>query len=212
MTEPGADVEPLPMFPLGTVLFPSMLLPLRIFEPRYRTMIRHCLDGDARFGVVLIERGSEVGGGEVRSDIGCVARVVRAEERSDGQWMLMAIGTKRLRVEQWLDDDPFPQAMVRHWCDPDPAPDLGDRLDELEPAFRTVLALASELDEWSVPFGVELDTDPRLALYQMCAASPLGPFDRQRLLGADDCHERARLLGRLLADTAELLRVRLGQG
>ncbi|MET1002223.1 MAG: LON peptidase substrate-binding domain-containing protein, partial [Acidimicrobiia bacterium] len=51
------------MFPLGSVLFPHALLPLHVFEPRYRVMMRHCLEGDKEFGVVLIERGSEVGGG-----------------------------------------------------------------------------------------------------------------------------------------------------
>ncbi len=65
-----ADGRIMPMFPLGTVLFPYALLPLHVFEPRYRVMIRHVMDSDHEFGVVLIERGSEVGGGDVRFDIG----------------------------------------------------------------------------------------------------------------------------------------------
>ena len=71
MAEPRSS-EPrlLPMFPLGTVLFPHALLPLRVFEPRYRTMTAHVMRGDAEFGVVLIERGSEVGGGDIRFDVG----------------------------------------------------------------------------------------------------------------------------------------------
>ena len=56
----------LPMFPLGTVLFPYAVLPLHVFEPRYRALTEHCLAGDGCFGVVLIERGSEVGGGDTR--------------------------------------------------------------------------------------------------------------------------------------------------
>ena len=70
----------LPMFPLGTVLFPSGVLPLRIFEPRYRKMLEDLLLGSREFGVVLIERGSEVGGGEVRSGIGTMARVPVLED------------------------------------------------------------------------------------------------------------------------------------
>ena len=63
------------MFPLGTVLVPHQLLPFQVFEPRYRVLVEHCLTTDRRFGVVLIERGSEVGGGDVRFDVGTVAEI-----------------------------------------------------------------------------------------------------------------------------------------
>ena len=76
--------RPMPMFPLGTVLFPYAVLPLRVFEPRYRVMTRRCLDGDREFGVVLIERGSEVGGGDVRFGVGTIARIVQVAETPDG--------------------------------------------------------------------------------------------------------------------------------
>ena len=58
------------MFPLGTVLFPHAPLPLHIFEPRYRALVQECIDGDGEFGVVLIERGFEVGGGDTRFGTG----------------------------------------------------------------------------------------------------------------------------------------------
>ena len=96
------------MFPLGTVLFPYALLPLHVFEPRYRLMMRHVLDGDREFGVVLIERGSEVGGGDTRFDVATVARVVQAAELPDGRYALATVGMRRVRVERWLDDDPYP--------------------------------------------------------------------------------------------------------
>jgi Lon protease-like protein len=198
------------MFPLGTVLFPSMLLPLRVFEPRYREMMRTCLEGDGRFGVVMIERGSEVGGGDVRSSVGCTASIVQAQELPDGQWRLLAMGTKRIRVEEWLPDAPFPLARVSTWCDAPPPPELDGFNARLEQRFRTAVALAGELDEWSVPATMELDTDPVVGLYQMCAASPLGPFDRQRLLCAATPEERALELDRLLAELVDVLRDRLG--
>ena len=75
------------MFPLGCVLFPSVVLPLHVFEPRYRTLVQTCLDDDREFGVVLIERGSEVGGDDVRTDVGTVARIVEAEQLPDGRWV-----------------------------------------------------------------------------------------------------------------------------
>ena len=74
------------MFPLGTVLMPSVVLPLHVFEERYREMIRWCLDNEPEFGVALIERGSEVGGGDVRTQVGCVARIVEAAEMPDGRY------------------------------------------------------------------------------------------------------------------------------
>ena len=89
----------MPMFPLGTVLFPHALLPLHVFEPRYRLMTERVLRGDGEFGVVLIERGSEVGGGDTRFDVGTVARVVRAQELPDGGYALATVGIRRIRVD-----------------------------------------------------------------------------------------------------------------
>ena len=100
------------MFPLGTVLFPHALLPLHVFEPRYRLMTERVLVDGGEFGVVLIERGSEVGGGDVRFDLGTVARIVRAQQLPDGGYALVTVGIRRIRVTCWLPDDPFPQAEV----------------------------------------------------------------------------------------------------
>lgn len=206
------EAEQLPMFPLGTVLFPSMLLPLRIFEPRYQAMIRDCLESDRRFGVVLIERGHEVGGGDQRCDVGCAASVVSAQRHGDGQWLLMALGTNRIRVLEWLEDDPYPQAMVEPWCTLGVTESSTGGFDDVVALFRRVLALAAELDEWSVPFAVELSDDPLVALYQMCAAAPFGAFDRQSLLQCVDSAALASLLGALLADAHGVMLQRLEAG
>lgn len=206
----SADVFELPMFPLGSVLFPSMILPLRIFEPRYQTMVRRCLDGDRRFGVAMIDRGSEVGGGDVRSMIGCVSTILQEEEQDDGQWFLVCVGTGRVRIHEWLDDDPHPVARVSMWADDDPTDELLQQVRALEAPFRTVLALATELDEWSVPLTIELSEDPILASYQMSAVSPFGSFDRQQLLAAETAAARVDLLGELFADADLVLRARLG--
>src|SRR4051794_34073883 len=100
------------MFPLESVLFPYALMPLQVFEPRYREMIELCLRGDGRFGVVLIERGSHVGGGDSRFDFGTVARVVEAARTPDGRYLLATVGAERLRVRKWLPDAPYPRADV----------------------------------------------------------------------------------------------------
>ena len=102
----------MPMFPLGSVLFPHMPLPLRVFEPRYLAMLRDILGEDpAEFGVVLIERGSEVGGGDVRTEVGTVARVGQLDSAGEAVLMI-AQGDRRIRITRWLDDDPYPRAEV----------------------------------------------------------------------------------------------------
>lgn len=107
-----ADDRCLPMFPLSTVLFPYSRVPLHVFEPRYRCMVDDCLAGDGLFGVVLIARGSEVGGGDERLDVGTVASIETAEPQADGRWHLIVAGLGLIRVRQWLDDEPYPRALV----------------------------------------------------------------------------------------------------
>src|SRR5579862_3669316 len=110
------------MFPLSTVLFPSGRLPLHVFEPRYRQMTAECLAGTGELGIVLISRGREVGGGDERMGVGTVGHIDRAMRLPDGRWLLSVGGRRRLRVVEWLPDDPYPVAMVE---DLDPAPVLG---------------------------------------------------------------------------------------
>src|SRR6478736_4318756 len=137
--------KPLPMFPLGTVLFPHAVLPLHIFEERYRALVETCLRGDGRFGVVLIERGSEVGGGDTRFDVGTVARIVELGEYPDGRYALVTVGIARLRVHEWLPDDPFPRAEVEVVDEVEGTPDATAARDAVELQLRRTLALASEL-------------------------------------------------------------------
>src|SRR3954452_20658454 len=113
----------LPMFPLGSVLFPGAVLPLHVFEPRYRQLVQDCLaDTEHEFGVVLIERGHEVGGGDVRSTIGTVARMMQVAELQDGRYAMVTVGTRRIRVNAWVPDDPYPLADVDDFPDDDPDP------------------------------------------------------------------------------------------
>jgi Lon protease-like protein len=204
----------MPMFPLGTVLFPYGVLPLHVFEPRYRALVDACLaapDGP-EFGVVLIERGSEVGGGDRRVDVGTVARIVEASRFDDGRYALATVGTRRLRVVEWLPDDPYPQAMVE--TIDEPAMDAADAVDAraaVEQRLRRVLGLASELAAAVRP-DVELDADPARAGFEACALAPLGPFDAQQLLEGDDPRARLDRLVVQLDDLAELLELRLAEG
>jgi Lon protease-like protein len=199
----------LPMFPLGSVLFPHAVLPLHVFEPRYRALTEHCLAGEREFGVVLIERGSEVGGGDVRFGVGTVARIVQAGELDDGRWVLVTVGTERLRVREWLSDDPFPRADVVR-VDDDMSVDAPDRIAEIAAALRRVLALRAELgDPTASGIDVRLDDEPVRASFEAAALASLGPLDAQGLLELDDAAERLARLGALLTDEAAVLEFRL---
>jgi Lon protease-like protein len=203
-----AESRILPMFPLGTVLFPYALLPLHIFEPRYRVMIRHVMDGDQQFGVVLIERGSEVGGGDVRFDTGTIARVVQAAELSDGRFAVTAVGTSRLRVTRWLPDDPYPRAEVVPLAD-----ELQHRAADRDARTRVAVALAAlsalarRLDP-RIDEAPTLHDDPVRASYEAAALAPIGPLDAQRVLEAANAATRLDVLATLLGERADELRAR----
>jgi Lon protease-like protein len=204
-----AEGRILPMFPLGTVLFPYALLPLHVFEPRYRVMIRHVMDGDHEFGVVLIERGSEVGGGDVRFDTGTIARVVQAAELPDGGYALATVGMSRVRVTRWFPDDPYPHAEVVALGD-ESAHNADDRdaRDRLVAALAVVSALVRRLDPRleEVP---ALDENPVRAAYEAAALAPIGPLDAQRVLEAANAATRLELLTTLLGEVADELRARI---
>ncbi|MDQ1521904.1 MAG: ATP-dependent Lon protease [Actinomycetota bacterium] len=200
------------MFPLGTVLFPYASLPLHVFEPRYRVMVRECLRNDHEFGVVLIERGSEVGGGDARFDVGTLARIVRATELDDGRYALMAVGVRRLRVEQWLPEDPFPQANVAVLVEPElPAADVDDARStsaRVGLALEQLFKLWAEVEPRVGDVQVELAGDPQQAAFEAAALAPLGPLDAQRVLEAQSTPARLALLEAMVRDEIELLEAR----
>ena len=197
------------MFPLGTVLFPHAPLALHVFEERYRTLMRDCLAGDRSFGVVLIDRGHEVGGGDHRTDLGTVAEIVRAEETPDGRWALVAVGVRRILVTRWLEDAPYPRADVIDVDEP-PFPDSArPLLVAAERSVRRSLALRAELDEPAAPLGVQLSQDPAAATWELASLAPLGALDRQRLLSVDDPGARLAELTALTDDACTVLAQRL---
>lgn len=208
-------VETLPMFPLESVLFPGATLPLHVFEPRYRTLVRELLerDEDAReFGVVLIERGSEVGGHDVRFHVGTRARVVQTRELDDGRYALLAVGVERLRVVEWLPDSPFPRASVERW--PGSIGDPTGSRERVERALRSILTVVRSARALDGPDpggagdleALTLSVDPAAASWQAAALAPLGPLDAQRLLEAESAADRLEGLERSLTETLDLLR------
>jgi uncharacterized protein len=216
------------MFPLGSVLFPGFAMPLHVFEPRYRLMVEQLLAGVIAepdtadttdpicFGVTLIERGSEVGGGEKRFNVGTMAQIVEAGKLEDGRWALQTAGTVRFRVLEWLPDAPYPQAIVQFLTDDSHGLLSGALLvDEIDAAvadLRRVLALSAEADISTAPATIELSDDPIVRLWQACGVAPIGPMDDLALLSADTLSERVKLLRGYLEDARVVLANRLANG
>ena len=103
----------LPLFPLNTVLFPNATLPLQIFEERYKLMMQHCLDDDSRFGVVLIEAGTEVGEPAIPHPFGTVAQIVQVNRVSGGRMFISVIGQQRFQIQDITQYRPYMAAQVR---------------------------------------------------------------------------------------------------
>src|SRR6476661_11228811 len=147
----SGSMATLAMFPLGSVLFPHMPLRLRVFEERYLLMLMELFKGaQARFGVVLIERGHEVGGGDQRFAVGTVAEIVQLGAE-DGFVGLVAQGSTRFEVVEWLEDAPHPRAVVRELPELTWDEGAAGLRTEAERLVRRTLAVASEFSEgrWS---------------------------------------------------------------
>lgn len=188
----------LPMFPLGTVLLPGMPLALRVFEPRYLDLMAHVMAGDGTFGVVLIERGSEVGGGDARFSTGTAARIVGHTVES--AWLeVRAFGTRRFEVDAWLPEEPYPRAEVR-WL-----PDLeaGDADVDVEPTVEAVtdaLTRAHPGWTWRGLRDEVLAGDVPDVAWRLARLAPVGPLDQLHLLRSASVPE---LLERTRAAAAE---------
>ncbi|WP_027346222.1 LON peptidase substrate-binding domain-containing protein [Hamadaea tsunoensis] len=204
----------LPLFPLGTVLFPGLVLPLHIFEDRYLRLIRSLMDlpdGTPReFGVVAIDQGLEVlpaaPSGVVHNevslhDVGCVAQLRQVTERPDGKMDVVAVGDRRFRITGLVaGDTPYPVAQVEWFPEPD---DTGEA-DELTPrvlsVFRDYLAaLRGGQDD-------QLPDDPTVLSHLVAATTALTVADRQALLAAPDTAARMRLEIKILNRESALLR------
>lgn len=194
----------LPLFPLGTVLFPGAGLPLHVFEPRYRTLVHDLLAGPEprQFGVVAIRAGHEVGADGVRElyDVGCVAQVEQVQEQQGGRFAVLATGTWRFRLGERDHSRDYLQATVDRLDEPSVADD-----PELAESVRA--AFVDYIGRLSGPDVAELrlpDDETRLS-YAVAAALPLPVGERQALLEAADVVQRLRRERQLLDRELRLL-------
>jgi Lon protease-like protein len=201
----------MPMFPLSSVLMPAMPLSLRIFEERYLKLLGDLmLDENPEFGVVLIERGPEVGGGEKRLGIGTLASVADIGT-VDQFYGLESIGTQRFRVNAWLPDDPYPLADI------DFIPDLiwDDSLMparvHLETKVRNLLAFASEFGDLQYGPDTALSDNPMDACWQLAGVLPVGGLDQVDLLQSQSASELISRTYDLVISLDEALKSMVGE-
>lgn len=200
----------MPMFPLSSVLMPAMPLSLRIFEERYLKLTGDLiLEENPEFGVVLIARGPEVGGGEKRLEIGSVASVTDIGTL-DQFYGIESVGGQRFRVNAWLPDDPYPMADI------DFLPDLiwNDSLtlarENLELKVRNLLALASEFGDLQYGPDTELSEDPMDSCWQLAGILPVGPLDQVDLLKSQSAEELISKTYEVVVTLEETLKSMIG--
>ena len=193
------------MFPLNTVVFPGMTVPLHVFEDRYRMLVNHLLtveDPAARvFGTVAIREGYEVGdhGAQSVYRVGCILQLTDVERRDDGTFDIVAVARERLMLEEMQRGVDFPQGVVA--LVPEPEVDVpAEVLDRARATFTAFRVAMTELQ--GDPFSGTLPRDPDYLAWTLSALTPLPMAERQSLLEASDATERLLLVTRLL--TAEL--------
>jgi len=200
--------DDLPLFPLGTVLFPGLVLPLHVFEERYRALVRHLIElpeGTPReFGVVAIRRGWEV---EQQSaltlhDVGCVAQIRQVTAHPDGRYDLTTVGTRRFTVGKVHDDrQPYLIAEV-DWLD-----EATGRTEEVDRLVPTVLDLFQRYLRLIRPaqLGEQVPEDATVLSHVIAATAALSLDERQSLLAAPDTAARLRAERSLLRREVALL-------
>jgi uncharacterized protein len=207
----------LAMFPLESVMLPDQDLPLRIFEPRYGALVRHCLDTGDPFGVVLISHGREVGGGDARCDVGILCRITEWSDHGAGRYSLQCRTGERIRVSEWLADDPYPRAAITLWPDEPGDPVSPAQLLAIE---DRVMALFERIaDARGVPLpdrgtllGIEkADSTAGQRLFALAARIPIGTADQYTVLSAPSAADRLAALNEAVDAVAEMVEFQLSE-
>jgi Lon protease-like protein len=198
----------LPLFPLNTVLFPRMPLPLHIFEPRYREMIGVCLRDEVGFGVVLIKEGEEVGGPASPYAVGTVARIIDVKKFPDGRMNLVSMGVVRIRILQTYTEHAYLSGDVERWED-----EMGDTnvlprvTHVVHQLFIEYMADLMELAH-AEPGSKQLiaPLDPQVLSYTIATNLQISNEEKQTLLEMDTVEARLRHEITLLEREREFLR------
>jgi uncharacterized protein len=202
--------ETLALFPLGTVLYPGLVLPLHIFEDRYRQLVRDLLAGPEpqRFGVIAIREGRETGVAGVSSlhEVGCTATLQQVERYEDGRYDLVAIGTERFRLAELDDSQPYLQGEVEFLAeDTGDAAAAGLAAGAVQQAFRGYLSALAERGAARITLA-ELPDEPVLLSYVVAASVIVDLPAKQALLAEPDAERRLAAERALLTRETSVLR------
>ncbi|WP_024446170.1 LON peptidase substrate-binding domain-containing protein [Mycolicibacterium iranicum] len=207
----------LPMFPLEMAMLPGEELPLRIFEPRYSALVRTCLASeDPVFGVVLIAAGREVGGGDSRSDVGVLARIAEYADMGSGRYRMKCVLGERIRILEWLPDDPYPRAVIEVWPDEPGEPvdfaairDIEDRMVGLFERIAT--ARGAQVNARDIVRGADESGDAAQWLYALTTRLPIGQADRYAVLAAPTVAERVTALSEAVDTVIAMVEFQLSE-
>jgi len=203
-------VPTVPLFPLRTVLVPGLVLPLHIFEPRYRLMVRMIADApeDERgFGIVALRPGcSEADGRAGLYDLGTMARVTKVDELPDGRFDVITVGARRFSIDSLDDEMPFTRAEVT--LHPEPVGEPGAAVSLAEEAVTLLKTYREVISTWGVIGMSEIDNlpdDPVVLSYLIAAAIVTDLPQRQALLGIEDAEQRLEAVCEVLRREIEVM-------
>ncbi len=191
----------IPLFPLRTVLFPGMELPLRIFEERYKQMTRELLASKGMFGVVLIKEGPEVGSGALPHSVGTLASIEGAQEAPNGQFLLATRGVRRFRLMDWMPPRPYPYGAIELFGDDarETSPRLQRAIETVRTTFPLYFRLALSItDQWAR--GLKLPGDAHRLVDFVAPRLQVEEEVKQRLLETEQAPERVALLAEVVDD------------
>jgi Lon protease-like protein len=199
------ELRELPLFPLNTVLFPGMVLPLHVFEPRYRLMIGRCFKENTPFGVVLIREGREVGGPATPHEIGTSAYVTRLEPMDDGRLNVLSIGYQRFKIHSLHYDKPYLVGMVEDY------PVRGEKsagvhtlVAGMVPVLHRYLDMLNRATDTN--FSLEkIPSDGAAMAFLVAIVLPLENDEKQKLLASEDVVSMLEMEQRLLRRELVLL-------
>jgi Lon protease-like protein len=201
-----AEYQEIPLFPLETVLFPGMSLPLHIFEPRYKLMIGECVEASRPFGVVFIRSGSEVGGGATIYDIGTTAFITNVEPLEQGRMNIATMGYNRFRVKEVHNRKPYLSGVVEDYPLLDTHhPNIQAMAQHVNTRLQTYLSVFAGLGK--VQF--EMDTlpkDPKTLAFLTAIIMRTPMQDKQTLLNVPDLLTLLRTEIRMLWRETELMK------
>ena len=194
----------LPMFPLGTVIFPNQRFELRVFENRYLELVNDIATSESIFGSCLIEKGHEVGGGDTRFGTGTLCEVVQLQRLGVNELHIEVRGIQKISIEEWLPEVKYPIARISQVED-----DLQIKFES-----KAMLEITYELQKcYSLIYQLQkIGSKPpdqeqfgSLNLYQLCDLSPLGQMNRYKLLECESEAQRVMLLLEMITDEREML-------